>query len=111
MILTYSVYFGFVRVDIHEGPAASNTIVASFELPGLTKEDISIELHPNSRLTITGEHKEEVVPSSPERTDEASQEKPSSTPVPSEPTYYVRERRTGKFERTIAVPEGTKVRI
>jgi HSP20 family molecular chaperone IbpA len=74
------------RVDVHEGP--DNTIVASFELPGLKKEDVNIELH-NNRLTVSGESKH-----SEERTEAG---------------YAVRERRFGKFSRSVPLPEGTKV--
>lgn len=112
----------------------SNTLVAAFELPGLSKEDISIELHPNHRLTVLGEHKAESVAvpqdtnTDPAPTTEIinsagieatnTEDKPhqssttlekASASAPSEPYYYVRERKVGKFERTITVPEGTKV--
>lgn len=79
------------RVDVHEGP--DNTVVASFELPGLKKEDVSIEFH-NNQLTISGEAKSSTTTTSPEG-DEHSK-------------YFVRERRFGKFTRTIPLPEGTQ---
>lgn len=79
------------RVDVHEGP--DNTVVASFELPGLKKEDVSIELH-NNQLTISGEAKSTTTTHSPE-SEEGSK-------------YFVRERRFGKFSRTIPLPEGTR---
>jgi len=75
------------KVDVHEGP--DNTVVASFELPGLKKEDVSIELH-NNQLTISGEAKSTITEG-----DENSK-------------YYVRERRFGKFTRSIPLPEGTQ---
>lgn len=80
-----------LRVDVHEGP--DNTVVASFELPGLRKEDVSIELH-NNQLTISGEAKSTTTTHSPEG-EEGSK-------------YFVRERRFGKFSRTIPLPEGTQ---
>lgn len=63
--------------------------MASFELPGLKKEDVNIELH-NDRLTVSGECKYEG-----ERTEGG---------------YAIRERRFGKFSRTLPLPQGTKVR-
>jgi HSP20 family protein len=42
-------------MDVHEDEK-HNTVVASFELPGLKKEDVSIDLH-NDRLTVSGEAK------------------------------------------------------
>jgi HSP20 family protein len=75
------------RVDVHEGP--DNTVVASFELPGLKKEDVNIELR-NDYLTVSGECKYEG-----ERTDGG---------------YAIRERRFGKFTRSLPLPKGTKVR-
>jgi HSP20 family protein len=63
---------------------------ATFELPGLTKDDISIDLHRN-HLTISGERKS----SSEHKSDDNS--------------YVIRERRFGKFEQSVPIPEGTKV--
>ena len=69
------------RIDVHQGP--DNTVVASFELSGLKKDDVNIELH-NDRLTVSGEskHLEERI----------------------EGGYAVRERRFGKFTRSLPVP-------
>jgi HSP20 family protein len=44
-------------MDIHED-AKNNAVTVSFELPGLKKEDVAIELQ-NNRLTISGETKRE----------------------------------------------------
>ena len=78
----------FCRMDIHENKDM-NTVTATFELPGLKSEDISIEIHQN-RLTVSGEfHKEE------SRVEEG---------------YTIRERRQGKFSRAIQLPTGVKVR-
>ena len=76
------------RIDVHEGP--DNTVVASFELPGLKKEDVNIDLH-NDRLTVSGESKHVE-----ERTEGG---------------YAVRERRFGKFTRSLPLPQGTKVSL
>ncbi|KAF8911800.1 hypothetical protein CPB85DRAFT_1434832 [Mucidula mucida] len=43
------------RMDLHED-AEKNIVTASFELPGLKKEDVNIDVH-DGRLTITGESK------------------------------------------------------
>ena len=63
-------------------------MTASFELPGLKKEDVNIDVH-NSVLTVSGETK-------------ISSEH-------DENGYVVRERRYGKFSRSIGLPQGVKV--
>ena len=75
------------RVDVHENKEA-NTITAMFELPGLKKEDVQIDVH-NNRLTVAGENKVD------------SQR--------NEDGYAIRERRYGKFSRTLPLPQGIKV--
>lgn len=75
-------------MDILENP--DNTVTALFELPGLKKEDVNIEVH-NNRLTISGKSQ-----SSPEQKD-------------SESKYVVRERHIGQFSRTIPLPQGIEV--
>ena len=74
-------------MDVHED-AAGNTITASFELPGLAKEDVNIDVH-NNVLTVSGESKQ-----SEEHNDHG---------------FVVKERRYGKFSRSIPVPQGIKV--
>ncbi|RPD58578.1 HSP20-like chaperone [Lentinus tigrinus ALCF2SS1-7] len=73
-------------IDLHED-AEKNVVTATFELPGLKKEDVSIDVH-NNILTVSGETKK-----SEERTEEG---------------YVVKERRYGKFSRTIPVAQGIK---
>ena len=75
------------RMDVHED-TEKNVITATFELPGLKKEDVNIDVH-NNLLTVSGESK-----ISSEREENG---------------YAVRERRYGKFSRSIPLPEGTKV--
>ena len=65
-------------------------MTATFELPGLTSEDVAIDVHQN-RLTVSGES---TVSESEEGRD-----------------YVVRERRSGKFSRTLQLPFGTKVSL
>ncbi|KAM6497292.1 HSP20-like chaperone [Amanita muscaria] len=72
------------KMDLHENTEA-NTVTATFELPGLTKENLDISVH-DGQLTISGEHK-----ISSEHEERA---------------YAVRERRFGKFSRTIKLPRG-----
>ncbi|KAK1220646.1 hypothetical protein PQX77_016599 [Marasmius sp. AFHP31] len=72
------------RMDLHED-ADKNTVTATFELPGLKKEDVQIDVH-DGRLTITGETK-------------ISEEHDNDG-------YAVRERRFGKFSRTLRLPQG-----
>ncbi|TFY71703.1 hypothetical protein EVG20_g1305 [Dentipellis fragilis] len=74
------------KMDLHENPDA-NTLTATFELPGLKKEDVNIDVH-NNALTVSGE------------TNVSSERK--------EDGYAVRERRSGKFSRTLPLPQGTK---
>lgn len=74
------------RMDLHENNE-TNTVTATFELPGLKPEDISIEIQQN-RLTVSGEFKKT------ESRDEAG--------------YAFRERRQGKFSRTLQIPIGVK---
>lgn len=74
-------------MDVHED-AEKNIVSATFELPGLKKEDVNIDVH-NNLLTVSGESK-----ISSEREENG---------------YAVRERRFGKFTRSIPLPDGTKV--
>lgn len=74
------------RMDLHENPD-NNTVTATFEFPGLTKEDINIDVH-NGRLTVSAETK---------FSSEHNQE-----------GYAVKERRVGKFSRTLQLPQGVK---
>ena len=63
-------------------------MTATFELPGLTSDGVAIDVHQN-RLTVSGQS----VASDSEE----------------EKSYVVRERRSGKFSRTLLLPFGTKV--
>ena len=65
----------------------NNLITATFELPGLKKEDVTIDLQ-NNRLIVSGEAN-------------FSDEK-------EENGYVVKERRSGRFSRTVPIPQGTK---
>jgi len=68
----------------------TNDISVAFELPGLQKDDVSIDVHNiNGVLTVSGGNR-------------ASSEL-------SEGGYVVRERRYGKFTRSLALPQGLKV--
>ena len=75
------------RIDVHED-AEKNVVTATFELPGLKKEDVNIDVH-NNLLTVSGESKAET-----ERNEDG---------------YAVRERRYGKFSRSLPLPQGIKV--
>lgn len=76
-------------MDLHED-AEKNIVVATFELPGLAKEQVNIDVH-NGNLTISGSVSE-------------SSEK-------EEHSYVIRERRSGRFSRTIKLPEATDVSL
>ena len=74
-------------MDVHEDKE-KNVVTAFFELPGLKKEDVSIDVQ-NDVLTVSGESK-------------ISEER-------DENGYAVRERRYGKFSRSIPLPKGVNV--
>lgn len=74
-------------MDLHED-AEKNLVTATFELPGLKKEDVQVNVQ-NGLLTVSGETKSE--------SDKEEQ------------GYAVRERRYGKISRTLRLPEGVKV--
>nr|VWO99674.1 Alpha-crystallin (Acr) (14 kDa antigen) (16 kDa antigen) (HSP 16.3) (Nox16) [Ganoderma boninense] len=74
------------RMDLHEDKD-QNMMTAQFELPGLTKQDVNIDLRDNV-LTISGECAMEA-----DRDEHG---------------YSVRERRFGKFARSLPVPQGIK---
>lgn len=76
-------------MDLHENED-NNIVTATFELPGLKKEDVSIDVQ-DGRLTIAGESK---ISSENEKDG-----------------YAVRERRFGKFSRTLRLPQGVKVSL
>ncbi|PPQ90216.1 hypothetical protein CVT25_001660 [Psilocybe cyanescens] len=74
------------RMDLHED-AEKNLVSASFEFPGVSKENVSIDVH-NNRLTVSAELKQ------------ANEFE--------EHGYAVRERQYGKFSRTLQLPAGVK---
>jgi HSP20 family protein len=75
------------RMDLREDEQ-TNLVTASFELPGLRKEDVHVDVH-NGTLSVTGESKAET-----ERQQNG---------------YAIRERRYGKFARSLQLPQGVKV--
>jgi len=74
------------RMDLHEDDK-DNRVTAMFEIPGLTSEQINIEVH-NGRLIVSGEVK-----------------KPANL---EEGGFALRERKCGKFSRTLQLPQGVK---
>ncbi|KAI0776795.1 HSP20-like chaperone [Trametes elegans] len=74
------------RMDLHEDQE-KNLVTATFELPGLTKENVQIDVKDNV-LTVSGEST-----LSTERDEKG---------------YSVRERRYGKFSRSLPLPQGIK---
>ncbi|KAJ7684757.1 HSP20-like chaperone [Mycena polygramma] len=74
------------RMDLHED-AKANTVTATFELPGIKKDDVQIEVH-NGRLVVSAESK------LPDNYDKDG--------------YAIRERRFGKISRTLQLPQGVK---
>ena len=63
-------------------------MTTTFELPGMSKENVTIEVH-NHSLTVSGEWKFES--------------------GRNENGYLLRERHFGRFSRSVSVPEGAKV--
>jgi len=76
-------------MDLHED-SDRNIVSVTMELPGVKKEDVELEVC-NGQLTVSVETKESV--------------------EHSESGYAVRERRFGKFSRSLRLPKGVKVRI
>jgi HSP20 family protein len=74
-------------MDLREN-SHTNSVIATFELPGLKKEDVQIDVQ-NGRLTVSGE-------------SNLSTEHEQNG-------YAVRERRYGKFARTLQLPKGVNV--
>ena len=76
-------------MDLREDPNA-NAVTAVFEMPGLTKEDVQIDVQ-NHRLTVSGESK-----ASSDREEDG---------------WVIRERTRGSFSRTLQLPASVKVRV
>jgi len=76
-------------MNLHEDQEGS-VVTATFELPGLSKDNVKIDVQ-NGNLTVSGS-----VSDSSER---------------EEHPYVIRERRSGRFSRTIKLPEGTEVSL
>ncbi|KAH9900696.1 HSP20-like chaperone [Cubamyces lactineus] len=74
------------RIDVHEDKD-KNLVTATFELPGINKQDVNIDVR-NNVLTVSGESK-----FASDRDEKG---------------YVVRERRFGRFSRSLSLPEGTK---
>ncbi|KAF8270596.1 HSP20-like chaperone, partial [Lactarius quietus] len=81
-------------VEICDQPQ-SHFVTATFELPGLKKEEIGVHLTHDGRLTISGDRHP---PPFLSNTD------------PTLPIYPVKELKYGRFERTINVPPGLEVK-
>ncbi|KAI0277178.1 small heat shock protein [Russula aff. rugulosa BPL654] len=74
------------RMDIRHDEKA-NSVTATFDLPGMQKKDVSIDIH-NNILSVSGETK--------------------GTAEKEEEGFTLRERRYGKFSRSLSLPQGTK---
>ncbi|KAJ4479307.1 HSP20-like chaperone [Lentinula aciculospora] len=74
------------KMDLHEDKE-KNLVTATFEFPGVKKEDVQLDVH-NGRLTVGAETK-----LSEDREQDG---------------YAVRERSVGKFSRTLQLPQGVK---
>lgn len=76
-------------MDVYES-ATDNLVTAVLELPGMTKENVSIDVQGN-QLVVTGEQRQER-----ER---------------AEGNYVQKERPAGKYFRTLPLPSGTRVSL
>ena len=85
--ITRTDWFTDFRMDLHED-AEKNLVTATFELPGLAKENVQIDVK-DGVLSVSGEST-----ISSERDEKG---------------YSVRERRFGKFSRSLPLPQGVKV--
>ena len=74
-------------MDLHESKD-KNELTATFELPGMKKEDVSIDVH-NNRLIVSG--------------------KTSVSNDLDQEGYVRRERRFGSFSRMLPLPNGISV--
>ena len=74
-------------MDLHEN-AEKNSVTATFEFPGLSKEDVQVDVN-NGRLSVSAETKKDL------EKDEHG--------------YAVKERQYGKFLRTLQLPQGVNV--
>lgn len=82
------------KMDIYEAQD-TNKVTAVFELPGLAKEAINLDISPqNGRLTVSGEN---VLTYAPKEDGEYG--------------WVHRERQSGRFSRTIPLPAGTEVSL
>lgn len=77
----------FPRMDLHEDKE-KNLVTASFEFPGVSKENIQIDVH-DGKLIVSAETKQ-----SSEHDENG---------------YAIRERHFGKYARTLLLPQGVKV--
>ncbi|KAJ4475982.1 HSP20-like chaperone [Lentinula edodes] len=77
------------RMDLHEDKE-KNLVTATFELPGVKKEEIQLDMH-NGRLTVYAETK-------------VSEEHEQFG-------YAVRERSVGKFSRTLQLPQARESEV
>ncbi|KAJ7102936.1 HSP20-like chaperone [Mycena epipterygia] len=74
------------RMDLHEDSSV-NTVTGTFELPGIKKEDVQIDVQ-DGRLSIAAESK--------------------LSETHEKDGYAIRERRFGKIARTLQLPQGVK---
>lgn len=94
-------------------------ITATFELPGLRKEDVHIEVLDN-HMIVAGDRRH--VPAAPTVSSSGDDEEMNGSEVTKEPSsiptrrdeeplegYTVREIKRGRFKRVVPLPAGTKV--
>lgn len=74
-------------MDLYENKD-NNLLTATFELPGLAKDSVQIDVE-NGSLSISGEN--------------------SLSSEQQEQGYAIKERRFGRFVRSVKLPDGTQV--
>jgi hypothetical protein len=74
-------------MDLYENPD-KNIMTATFELPGLTKDNVHIDVQ-NGNLAVSGEN------------TQSSEQHGKG--------YAIKERKFGRFVRNLKLPDGTKV--
>jgi HSP20 family protein len=105
------------RMDIFDDPA-SEMIVAHVEIPGMRKEDVTLQVHEGT-LIVAGERRPAVGAewlststtnvASHGATQGSAPPNDQAAPAPTTNKFRVQELKYGKFKRVIGVPAGLDV--
>jgi HSP20 family protein len=109
-------------MDVCDDPASPN-IVATFELPGVKREEIKLNIH-EGQLIVRGERRSRLTPLTTTPSESASSlprhpisaadaiasgEMMETDAVAPRVTHPIQEVRYGKFQRAVPLPPGAKV--